>query len=321
MCGVGRRQLPVEQKTGLIAEIQHYSIQDGPGIRTTIFLKGCPLHCIWCHNPEMINPKMEVWYNTRTCTSCGKCIEACPENAIKGYLEERVIDRQACLASSGCRACADACPNASMEVVGREMTVADVVRVVREDTLFYQRTGGGTCISGGDPTLQADFTVEFLEQCQDHFIDTAVETCALATWDVLSKIAQYADLLLIDIKHMDPVMHKMATGVSNRLILENIAKLADMGKKIRIRLPLIPGFNDSEENLRRTAEFMVANNLKYIDLMAFHLTGEYKYRMLGKKFECAEVEPPTPEEMAQHQALFASYGIGGTIGGTDIEPF
>jgi pyruvate formate lyase activating enzyme len=311
----------VNQKQGLIAEIQHYCIQDGPGIRTTVFMKGCPLHCVWCHNPEMIHPKKEVWYNARTCTLCGKCVEDCPTRAIEGYLDNRVIDRVVCLASTGCRACVDVCPAGAMEIVGRQVTVDEAVKEVREDALFYQRTGGGTCISGGDPALQAEFTIEFLKQCQDHYIDTAVETSCFATWDVMSEIAQYTDLFLIDIKHMDPTRHKEGTGVSNERILDNIVKLAKMGKKIRIRLPMIPGFNDSEENLRKTAEFMLANNLKYIDLLAFHLTGEYKYRKLGRSYECAEIKEPTAEEMAAHQALFASYGIGGTIGGSDIEPF
>ena len=311
----------MNQKPGVVAEIQHYSIQDGPGIRTTVFLKGCPLHCLWCHNPEMINPKMEVWYNERACTLCGKCVEACPTHAIEGYLNDRVIDRQVCLASTGCEKCVEVCPAAAMEIVGKLMTVEEVVKEVRQDVMFYQRTGGGTCISGGDPTLQADFTIEFLKQCQDEFIDTAVETCGYANWDVLSEIAGFSDLLLMDIKHMDPVRHKQGTGVSNELILENIARLAKMGKKIRIRLPLIPGFNDSEENLRETAEFMVANNLKHIDLLAFHLAGEYKYRQLGKEYACAFVKEPSAEEMTKHKALFESYGIESTLGGSDVEPF
>lgn len=311
----------MDQKPGLVVEVQHYSIQDGPGIRTTVFLKGCPLHCLWCHNPEMINPKKEVWYNERTCTLCGRCVEVCPEGAIKGYKDERVIDRKVCLASTGCRICVEVCPTAALAIVGKQITVEDAVKEVREDAMFYQRTGGGTCISGGEPTLQADFTVEFLKKCQEHFIDTSLETCGYASWDVLSEMVQYADLMLMDIKHMDPVKHKEGTGVSNEMILENIAKLAKMGKKIRIRLPLIPGFNDSEENLRKTAEFMLANNLEYIDLLAFHSTGEYKYRKLGKDYHCAAIKEPTAEEMTKHQALFESYGIGGTIGGSDIEPF
>ncbi len=269
----------------------------------------------------MIHPKVEVWYNARTCVLCGKCVEACPTRAIEGYLDQRVIDRVVCLASTGCRACVEVCPAAAMELVGRQVTVGEAVKEVREDALFYQRTGGGACISGGDPALQPEFTVEFLKQCQEHYIDTAVETSGFATWEVIREIAQYADLLLMDIKHMNPARHKEGTGVSNERILENIARLAAMGKKIRIRLPLIPGYNDTADNLRQTAEFMQAHGLKYIDLLPFHLAGEHKYRKLGRAFECAAIEEPTAEEMAQHFAIFAHYGIGGTIGGSDIEPF
>lgn len=311
----------VNQKSGLVADIQHYSLQDGPGIRTTVFMKGCPLRCLWCHNPEMLNPIKEVWYNERICTLCGRCIEACPTKAIKGYKAERVIDRTACLAGTGCRKCVEVCPTAALDIVGKKIKVEDAVKEVQEDAAFYRRSGGGTCISGGEPLMQADFAVEFLKRCQDHFIDTAIETCAHAGWDLLSKAAHYADLILIDIKHMNSVKHKEGTGVSNEIILENIARLAKMGKKIRVRLPLIPGFNDSEENLRETAEFMVANNLKYIDLLPFHSTGGYKYDKLGQEYKYYATREPSAEEMAKHMELFKSYGIGGTIGGTDIETF
>jgi len=236
-------------------------------------------------------------------------------------MEDRVIDRLVCLAASDCEICSGVCPHAAMEIVGKQMTVEEVFNEVREDAIFYQRTGGGICLSGGDPTLQADFTIEFLRRCHEEFIDTAVETCSYASWEVLSEIARYTDLLLLDIKQMDPKKHKEGTGVSNERILENIAKLAGMGKKIRIRFPLIPGFNDSEENLRGMGEFMVANNLRHIDILPFHLTGEYKYRRLGKEFPCALVKEPTSAEMAKHKAFFESYGISSTIGGTDIEPF
>lgn len=309
-----------KQRLGLVAEIQHYCIQDGPGIRTTVFMKGCPLRCLWCHNPEMLNPKQEVWYNQRICAQCGRCVEECPEGAITEYNNKRVIDRKACLAATGCRKCADICPTSAMNIVGKYMTVEDAVAEVMEDVAFYRRSGGGTCISGGEPLMQADFTVQFLKRCQERLIDTAMETCGHVRWDLLSEAAQYADLVLIDIKHMDPVSHKQGTGVSNETILENIARLAELGKKIRIRLPVIPGFNDSEINLRKTAEFMVLNNLEYIDLLPFHSTGSYKYEQLDREYECLATREPSSDEMVEHMNLFKGYGLNGTIGGADVEP-
>jgi pyruvate formate lyase activating enzyme len=311
------------QKTGLIAEIQHYSLQDGPGIRTTVFLKGCPLRCLWCHNPEMVNPSKEVWYTTQLCTNCGRCIAVCPARAIKGYQDDRVIDRNACIANTGCRKCVESCPNNAMAVVGTEMTVEAVAKDVQKDAIFYMRSGGGTCISGGEPSLQADFAADFLKECQDHALRTSIETCSYAHWDTLSKVAQYADTILADIKHMDPVKHKEGTGVSNELILKNIAELAKMankmGKMMRIRLPLIPGYNDSEDNLRKTAEFMVANHLKYIDLLAYHSFAENKYKKLGKKFTTTGVKEPSTEDMTKHKTLFETYGLEVNIGGVDIK--
>lgn len=268
----------------------------------------------------MVNPDKEVWYNAANCTRCGRCIEICPTKAIQGYQDERVIDRDACIARTGCRKCVEVCPNAAMAVVGKEMAVGDVVKEVQEDEVFYHRSGGGTCISGGEPSLQEDFAAEFLKECQGHALNTSIETCGYASWDTLSKVAQYADLMLVDIKHMDPVKHKEGTGVSNEIILENITKLAKMGVSIRIRLPLIPGYNDSEDNLKKTAEFMVANNLKYIDLLPYHSFAENKYKKLGKKFETAGIKEPSMEEMAKVKAFFESYGLEANIGAQDIKP-
>jgi pyruvate formate lyase activating enzyme len=309
----------LDKKTGLVADIQHYSLQDGAGIQCTVFLKGCPLRCLWCHNPEMINPNMEVWYNAAQCTRCGKCIEVCPTKAIRGYQAERVIDKSVCIARTNCRKCVEVCPNAALSIVGKEMVVEDAVNEVRGDVVFFRRSRGGACISGGEPLLQDDFAIEFLKKCQDHAINTSIETCAYGSWDKLSKIAQYLDLILVDIKHMDPVKHKEGTGVSNELILENIAKLAKTGKHIRIRLPLIPGYNDSTENLKKTAEFMVAHNIKYLDLLPYHSFAENKYKRLGRQFETAGIKEHSEEEVAKHKALLESCGLEVNIGGIDIE--
>jgi pyruvate formate lyase activating enzyme len=208
-----------------------------------------------------------------------------------------------------------------MEVVGREMNVENVVEEVLEDAAFYRRSGGGACISGGEPLLQKAFTLAFLKDCQDRMIDTAIETCCFGDWETVSEVAQYTDLMLIDIKHMNPAKHLEGTGVSNTRILENIAKLSALGKKIRIRIPLIPGYNDSEENLMATAAFMADNGIRHVDLLPFHLIGEYKYSKLGKGYACAATREPTTEEMVLHCALFESFGIHATVGGTDIEAF
>jgi pyruvate formate lyase activating enzyme len=224
----------VVNKTGLIADITHYSLQDGPGIRTTVFMKGCPLRCSWCHNPEMVKPVKEVWYIEANCTFCEKCIEVCQKEAIKMYEDERVIDRAVCFADKGCQKCIDICSSAALTVVGKEMTAEDAVKEVQKDEVLYHR-GGGACISGGSPLMQSDFAAEFLKECQKHVLRTLLVNCANASWDTLSKVAQYADIILIDIKHMDPVKHKEGTGLSNEIILENIVKLAKLGKKMSIR--------------------------------------------------------------------------------------
>jgi pyruvate formate lyase activating enzyme len=308
-----------DQKIGLIADIQHCTMQDGPGIRTTVFLKGCPLRCQWCHNPEMVNQHKEVWYIETKCTFCGKCIEVCPEGAIIETNDEKEIDRDACVINKGCQKCVEVCPGSALVVVGAEMPVEDAVKEVRKDEIFYHR-GGGVCLSGGEPTMQPDFSKEFLKQCQSHAIHTALVTSCYAKWDILSSVVQYADLVLTDIKHMDPVKHKEGTGVSNELILENITKLAKMGKDIKIRLPLLPGYNDSKENLRKTAEFMETNKLKYIDLVPFHMYSKWKYKRFGKKYACYWIKEPSVDEMTKLKTLFKLYGLEANIGAQNILP-
>jgi len=208
-----------------------------------------------------------------------------------------------------------------MSSVGRELPLEAVVDEVLRDKAFYRRSGGGACISGGEPLLQAAFTTEFLKKSQASFVNTSLETCGYGKWETLAEVAQYVDYFLIDLKHMDSTQHQEGTGVPNELILENVTKLAEMGKKIRIRLPIIPDYNDDEVNLKATAEFMVNNNIKYIDLLAYHTIGEGKYEKLGKVYTIAGTRTPSPEEMDAHRALFDSFGLLGTIGGTDIEPF
>jgi pyruvate formate lyase activating enzyme len=307
-----RKNGNVQQLRGLIADIQTYSVNDGPGIRTTIFLKGCPLKCNWCHNPEMINVYNEVWYKGVLCSSCGKCIDVCPESAIKEYKDDRVIDRDACTA---CMKCVEVCPSNAMCGIGWLVNVEDALKEIQKSEVFYRRGGGGVTISGGEPLLQPRFTTEFLKECQKRLIHTALDTCGYAPWGTLSEVAKYADLILFDIKHVDPMKHEQGTHVSNELILENLKKLVKATRSIRIRIPIVPKFNDSEDDMRGIAELVTLNNLREVDLLPYHTYAEAKYKMLGRKYELAGTQPPADDQMQRFRAILQGYGLTVSIGG------
>ena len=289
----------MQELAGLTANIQHYAVNDGPGIRTTVFMKGCPLRCKWCHNPEMIDPHLGIWYRQMLCTSCSKCIEVCSESAIEGFGDERVIDRNAC---NLCMKCVEVCPNHAMAAVGEQITVENALKEIRKDEIFYRRNNGGATLSGGEPLLQAHFVTELLKQCQDHLVHTVLDTCGYSSWDTMSKAVEYADLILFDIKHMDAAKHKWGTGVSNELILENARRLAKTNE-MWVRVPIIPGFNDTEGELRDIAEFMLFNSLHNVDLLPYHTYAEGKYKMLGRQYELALGHPFDEEWMQDFQSI------------------
>jgi len=297
---------------GLVANIQRYSVNDGPGTRTTVFMKGCPLRCKWCHNVEMIGTRNEVWYSSALCTCCGNCIEICTGFAIKGYKEERVIDRNACTAES-CFKCIEVCHNHALTAVAKEMTIEDVLKEVKKDEIFYWRDGGGVSISGGEPLMQPQFVAELIRECQNNLLHTTLDTCGYASWYFLSKIAKRADLILFDIKHINSTKHVWGTGVSNKLILQNATKLVKLAK-IRIRVPVIPGFNDSEEEVTEIAKFIKSIGLEDVDLLPYHSYAGGKYTMYMKEYEFAKILPPSEEQMLDFKAMFEGYGLKVTIG-------
>lgn len=298
---------------GLIADIQRYSVNDGPGTRTAVFFKGCPLRCEWCHNVEMISTSNEVWYDSALCTSCGKCIEICPESAIKKYGDERTINRRACKGEN-CLKCVEVCPTQAMTLIAQSLTIEEILEEVQKDQIFYWRDGGGITVSGGEPLAQPYFIRELLKECQNHAIHTVLDTCGFANWDLISKIAKYVDLTLFDIKHINVVKHKMATGVSNELILANARKLAKIAK-MRIRVPVIPTFNDSLQEMKEIAEFIKSVNLDNVDLLPYHSYAERKYKMYMMKYKFAHVEPPSEKHMHDIKAVFDRYELRATIGG------
>lgn len=301
---------------GWIWDIKKYALHDGPGIRTTVFFKGCPLSCLWCCNPESQGFGADLVWIRERCLACDLCVEGCPRVAIEiDAVGRRRVDQEAC---DYCALCALRCPGDAMNVTGRLMDVDEVLREVAKDSGFYDRSGGGLTLSGGEPLAQADFAGELLRRYkEDEFgISTVVETCGAVDWTAVSRVLPYTDLFLFDIKHMDPEQHRRFTGVDNIRILENARKIATTGKKLIVRLPLIPGCNDDEENLRRTAEFAHGlPGVDQIDILPYHRLGEPKYPRLDRRYALEGTLSPSPDRVAASRRIFEAVGLQVRIGG------
>ena len=300
--------------TGLIFDIKRFSIHDGPGIRTTVFLKGCPLHCSWCHNPESQGTKPDVMLHPRRCIRCEACIEACPEHAISAADDGGVItDRGLCVR---CGTCSETCYAGARERVGREYTVEALLEEIESDRDFYEESGGGVTLSGGEPLVQPQFTLDVLRACQSRGIHTALDTCGAVSWRVLDSVRPFTDLFLYDLKHMDDGAHKQSTGASNRRILENLERLSSLGHSIRLRFAVIPGINDSERNVQKTGEFAAALPGRHsIALLPYHAAAADKYKKLGQSYRLVDTDPPGEERMAAIAAVLEGFGLEVTQGG------
>jgi len=302
--------------TGLVSDFQRFSIHDGPGIRTIVFLKGCPLHCTWCANPEAISARPEIMLIPHNCIGCGKCIEACPSKCF-GESDGAVcsIDRDRCLLPE-CGKCQRVCYANAVNISGRYLTVEEVMDVVLRDREFYERTKGGITFSGGEPFAQPDFLLELARTAKVLKLHTAVETCGHVSWNIFDSVLDYLDIVLYDLKHMDPDRHLQGTGVNNRIILENAKRIDASGKPIRIRLPLIPEFNDSEENVRATAEFIKGfSNLEALDILPYHRMGEPKWGQLDREYQLHGVTPHSKDQIFRLADIARTYGIEVTVGG------
>ena len=301
--------------SGFIVNIQDYSVHDGYGIRTLVFLKGCPLRCPWCQNPESIKGNYELKYQGSLCMECFQCADVCVHDAIiKGDPASRV-DWDKC---THCMACVDACPTKALSGVGIKMTVEEVMKKVLSYKPFYDASEkGGVTISGGEPTFQPDFTLALLQRCAECGIHTAMETCGYTKYEILESLARYLDLFLYDIKHMDDVQHKRVIGVSNALILENLEKIAKgaTAKECVIRIPLIPDFNDSEENIRETSSFVRSLGIQRLDLLPFNEFPYGKYKTLGMEWECKHMKRQPKEQLDHLKAVAEHCGVDVTIGG------
>lgn len=292
--------LPVH---GWIFDIQRFCIHDGPGIRTTVFLKGCPLGCLWCHNPESRSPAPQVAFYASKCMHCGHCREVCPEGAI--LCTDARVDRGRCTA---CGLCADECPNEALKRIGRQTSVAEVLDVVLRDQPFYQTSGGGVTLSGGEPLYQPDFSRELLRACQARGLHTAVETSGSARWERLEELLPCTDLFLYDVKAIDAGQHRRLCGADNALILENARRLSAAGATMLLRAPLIPGCNDGDDDLRRLGEFVLALPAPHtVELMPYHRIGIAKYEALGMTYALPDVQAPASVE--GYRAVLAGMGV------------
>ncbi len=303
--------------SGTVFNISRYAIHDGPGIRTTVFLKGCPLSCWWCHNPESISPEPQISVRSSRCIRCGLCEQACPHHAISMSDEEITTDPALC---QGCFDCARACPAEAREIVGRTMTVAEVMAEIKKDVPFYDESGGGVTFSGGEPLMQPAFLLELLEACGKLELHRAVDTCGHAGKPTLLKVAEKTDLFLYDLKHMDPEIHEKYTGVSNELILENLKALSCRDVPIRIRYPLIPGVNDDRRNVQAIGSFLQKLHRVFdIDILPYHDVAGSKYQRFGYTYRLGPVPVPDPAHLQDIAALLSSYGLCVTIGGNEYE--
>ncbi len=291
--------------TGYICDVKRFAIHDGPGIRTTIFLKGCPLRCLWCHNPESIRREPELALLTRKCVLCGDCAKICDCHAIVDG--EHRLDRARC---TGCGKCVSACLYDALEWYGRPMTVEEACAAILEDETFYRHSGGGATLSGGEPLLQVDFCRELFGKLKEAGIHTALDTCGLAPWSSFETILPVTDLFLYDFKHADPEQHQKLTGSRNERILENLERLSQTGKPIEIRMIQVPGLNMDEAALRGAGAFLgKLPNLTVVRLLAYHSLAHGKYQAVGREDTLPDVESPDEEALEQSAEVLRGYGL------------
>jgi choline TMA-lyase-activating enzyme len=311
------------ERKARIFNIQKYSIYDGPGIRTLIFFKGCPLRCKWCSNPEGLEKKYQVMFQEDLCIHCGKCIPVCPvqihyfsneEGGPLGMSAERPqhkINRS--IDCIGCRKCESSCPKQVLSIVGMEKTISEALEIIQQDMLFYQSSGGGVTLGGGEVSAQPEFATNLLMECKRLGIHTAIETCGYAKLDSLLMMAQFTDLFLYDIKQIDSDRHYELTGVRNERILDNLAELLQRGFAVKVRMPLIRGFNDSQETISKTMEFLQPfknyKNFQGIDLLPYHKLGVNKYKQLDMKYPISADLSFQEEELDKMEEFIKGYDL------------
>lgn len=281
--------------TAGVFNIMRFSTHDGPGIRTTVFFKGCPLSCWWCHNPEGQSFRPELLYFEERCRHCGDCLAVCPQG-VTDFTCRR------------CTVCAEVCQTEARQVAGKRMTLGEVVREIEKDIIFFDESGGGVTLSGGEPVAQPRFAEALLRACRERGIRTVLETCGFGHPDTFLRVALAADLVLFDLKLVDPARHKQYTGVSNRGILRNLERLVERGRTVRVRIPVVPGINDTDEDATQFSEYLKKLAIRDVELLPYHHIGTEKYRRLGLAYRL----PGTPQPTAAEMVRMAQSVVGGT---------
>ena len=294
-------------ESGIIFDIKRYAIHDGPGIRTTVFLKGCPLRCQWCANPESQQTSPEIAFMSSECIGCGGCAEGCPEKAITMEKGRPLRDSAKCVS---CGSCADQCPSEALQLMGRSATVDAVFEDISADQPFWERSGGGVTLSGGEPLMQPGFAAALLRRCHENYLHTVLDSCLQVPTKSLEAVTADVDLFLCDLKLMSASRHREATGFTNELILQNLALLLESDKNILVRRPLIPGLNDDTDELNAFGDFL--GSLRpgvQVELLPYHRLGESKFERLGRKYLLSEIEPPTQKDLAAAKQILEKYDI------------
>ena len=307
------RENSIAETTGTIFDVVRFSTHDGPGIRTAVFFKGCPLSCWWCHNPEGQSPETQLVYREERCIRCFSCVEACPNHAIE------ILDGTPTLLRNACRLsglCVRVCQTRAREIAGKWVKVSDVMEEVEKDTIFYDESGGGVTFSGGEPFMQPIFLHSLLEACKEKGIRTAVETCGFVNAETLMASRPYVGLYLYDLKVIDNETHRRFTGVSNEIILNNLRQLSQSHGNVIVRFPVIPGVNDDDVNVLRLGEFVSSlGSVKEIDVLPYHELGVEKYKRLGMMNRMPEVELPSSVKVSGIVKKLEGFGLFVKVGG------
>jgi len=312
----------------LITNIQRFSVNDGPGFRTNVFVKGCNMHCVWCHNPETIRSTRELNWRASICAQCGRCFDACPRDAINPPIDpeearadnstyDKIIREQCDL----CMKCVEVCPTGALELIGQDYTVEEVLDEVELDMPFYENSGGGMNITGGEPIVHPEFTAELLQGARARGISSCLDTNGNCKWEVLEPLLEYVDVVLYDLKHVDSGEHKRLTGVGNELILANLRKLLEVEARIWLRIVVIPDYSDSLDYHEKVAAFLktLPHPPERIDLLPFHNWCESKYRQLGIRWSFADTPAMDPSMLRPAIEIYRDAGLEATIGGSGFE--